>query len=516
MVFSTISLPSQNKNIFSRIKATLLYEYPVGRSPPAYLFFKNRYFRAVIFCLMCLVNTSVYYGWQPYSKMLYRSGAYRWKCDQSSLHDIDSYCQPQRESVQALFQIALSSEFIFGVFAGICLDHLGPWLTSLFGSFSFFLGWICLIYSSQSYQMYIPGIILQAGAVNFIAFPCLCLGDLFPKFSGLAISLIVAAQTSSTAVAPIMKLVWDNHLHYSFSHIVWGFLGVAFFPLTFLYLLSVSWSRINIQSQEIPDDSPTSSANGTHTENPAEENFISESVTNLSNADLIESVEKQSNVNRMGLGVIEKAKSKVDLAPTVDTISLWRQMLSLDYILFTLFYILQLLQYGYYPTTVDVEYGAKISDFQGYVLPSQGIIGILFGLIVDRTKTLPICILLIFMMSGAYVTGLIRSTGLQYLTSCLYVISNSYIYTVKYTYVAEMYPPTHYGVLVGTMGCIAGAIGLINIPIVNADNYTATCIAYIVVGGVALFLVTLLWYRQKKGIHYKPDAQLTSSDPESV
>lgn len=45
--------------------------------------------------------------------------------------------------------------------------------------------------------------------------------------------------------------------------------------------------------------------------------------------------------------------------------TLFRQLLSVDYLLFSLYVVVQTVQYGYYPTTVDAEYGSEVSDFQG-------------------------------------------------------------------------------------------------------------------------------------------------------
>lgn len=51
----------------------------------------------------------------------------------------------------------------------------------------------------------------------------------------------------------------------------------------------------------------------------------------------------------------------------------------------------RLFQCIYYPTIISAMSGAWMSDFAGYVTPSQIIWGIIFGWLVDRVGTLPLC-----------------------------------------------------------------------------------------------------------------------------
>lgn len=379
---SFIPNPAAPANIFVRIKTVLTYEPPIGQSPPAYLFFKQRYFRALVFLLMCLFNTIVYTGWQHFAIMLYRSGAYRWQCSESELKKLKSLEDPcegaQTNSVQALLRVGLSSEFICGVFAGLSLDHLGPWFTALLGCVSFFLGWMGLVYSTQKFQAYIPAMVLLAGSVNFVAFPCLSLGDLFPEYAGLAVSLVVAAQTTATAVAPVMVLVWDSYPEYSYGHIIWGYLAVAFFPVASLYLLCVPWSRLTVDPlSSIEDHSAAVGDSDAHSGTKGHPE--------------IEHPQKEQEVLA--------TTSHVGIShATIEEMSFLSQITSVEFIMFTVYYVIQVLQFSYYPSTVQPQYGSEMSNFSGWALTSQGLFGALFGLVVDKTKTLPICVVLVLMV----------------------------------------------------------------------------------------------------------------------
>lgn len=434
--------------------------------------FRNRWFKAAVFLLMCLANTIVYFGWSHFSKMLYRAGAYQWLCSpDDTASESGHYCEKQKLRVATLFEIGLSAESVLGAGAGYCYDVIGPGLTAVCGCIFSIIGWLFLGFSNQSAQMYIPGMICLAGAVNFIAYPAMSLTKDFPNWSGLVISLVVAAQTTGTLVAPVMKLAWDKNLHLSYIQVIGWYIGFVFLPLAILYVLCFP---LTLKKREALEE-PTS----VRKENSG-----------------VKLLDKEDGIAIKG----SFEPSEVRTVPT-----LWSQLKTVEFGLFSLYYVLQALQFGYYPPTVDQEFGARISDYQGYMMPFQGLFGALFGLLVQKTTTLPICLLLIVMMSLAYITATIRIDNVQLVTSVLYVVSNSYYYAVKYTYVSEMYSPDHFGSINGLIGCISGIIVLLNIAVRNANNYIATCYAYFGVGIFACVIVGVLWWRKQKGIHYRND-----------
>lgn len=93
--------------------------------------------------------------------------------------------------------------------------------------------------------------------------------------------------------------------------------------------------------------------------------------------------------------------------------------------------------------------------------------------------------------------------ALKYLASVLYVIASSYIYTVKYTYVADIFPSAHFGVLIGLMAFVSGALNLLHIPLGFLDIHRGICIVYLVGGLVCFFILGYLTRRQRSGYHYK-------------
>lgn len=172
---------------------------------PLRLFFKNRWFRAVVFFLYCFCCTEIHQGWQQLSRMLYRSGAYSWHCSPSELVGPYDYCTKQYNTISNLLTIGQSCEYVFGVVAGLSLDHVGPWPTGAIGIVMHLIGILLLVQSSESFKAYIPAMIFITGSINMVCFPMLCLADLFPNWRGLVISFVSCSQIVSTMMAPIWK-----------------------------------------------------------------------------------------------------------------------------------------------------------------------------------------------------------------------------------------------------------------------------------------------------------------------
>lgn len=417
--------------------------------------------------------------------MLFRSGAYRWQCtaDELATMGIDDYCTKQYNSVNNLLIVAQSCEYIFGVIAGISLDRLGPFITGSVAIVMHLVGVILYMYSRQQVVAYVPATIFFAGAINMACFPMLALADMFPKWKGLVMSIIVAAQLVSTMMGPVLKAIWDANPRFTFKGVFGGYLAFCFLPLSVFYILCLPMSR--------PDLAPEEADVSGHDIEIAHHEVAQP-------AGAVKSAESPNSAH----DIVSDSFIVVDGRKRRRRYTLWQQFASIDYIMFALWYIINIILYGYYPTTVLDQAGKNVSDFLGYIGPSQAVFGILLGLIVDYTLTMPIAVALNVMVTVLYFFALIKSVGMQYLTAVIYTISNSYIYTTKYTYVGEIYPKKDWGTLIGTMGAAAGFMNLINIPIQNANAYVSTCIAYGIIAGFCLFILMWLWNRNRKGINY--------------
>lgn len=441
----------------------LTYEPPIGQSPPNRLFFKHRYFRASVFLITCLLSslvTQIFFEYTTLRRFL---------------------CVGEDPEVRlcALFGILQFFVFIGLAICGFSFDILGPWITGLVGCILFLTGWIGhMILSLQSIST-----TLFFVSTFFIVFPCFSLGDLFPKYRGLAISLVVASQTTGIVVAPLL-LGSSNDITYEYD--VFMCFAIAFIPVMIAYLLCVPWSRWAINS------------NSTNPLSLSDDSAASRDIWFSKHPDFVE-----SSGNAIDIENLDNPKNAAS--------GNWLT----EFWIFTAYHTLQLLQDGYFPKVVSAV-GEKISIFQGHILITEGAFGTLFGLAVDKTKTLPICVGLISMvrlivnpplfyfflqMTFAYGLALIEYTNVQYLTSILYVISHSYIHTAKYTYIAEIFPPKKFGRFAGLVGSVSGSLALANIAILSHSVFIL--LAYIAVGGISLLLVLFLWERQLKGIHYR-------------
>lgn len=426
---------------------------------------------------------------------------------------VDDYCTKQYNSVNHLFIIAQSCEFIFGVVAGVSLDKLGPFFTGSVSLIMHLTGVLLFIYSKETMVAYVPATIFFAGAINMSCFPMLALADMFPKWKSLMMSIIVAAQLVATMMSPVLKAIWDLHPNWTFRTVFGGYLAIIFLPLGICYLLSLPMSRADlapgddeadvsaIEIATVEEASNSAAAKAAAAADQPAATTADEVLVKVS-----DTLEQASSKDKQVDGQLDQQTEQsfivIDGRKRRKTYNIWQQFASMDYIMFALWYILQIVIYGYYPTTVLDEAGKNVSDFLGYIGPSQALFGVLLGLIVDYTLTMPIAFSINVMIALVYFLALIRSTPLEYITAILYTISNSYIYTTKYTYIGEMYPARGWGTLIGTMGAAAGFMNLVNIPIQNLNAYISTCIAYGVIGGSSILILLWLWSRSRKGINY--------------
>lgn len=505
------------------LKAWFWEPRPGKDNVPLYLFFKNRWFRITIFFLWCFCCSEIHQGWQQLSRMLYRDGAYRWYCTPEEILTTGTYdyCTKQYNTVSNLLTIGQSCEYVFGVVAGLFLDHVGPWPTGAIGVFMHLIGIFLLIMSSHSFNAYIPAMIFITGSINMVCFPMLCLADLFPTWRGLVISLVSCSQIVSTMMAPIWKAIWDHNPNYTFRGILGTYGLVISLPLGILYLLSMPWSKLNqlnkYHESSLYEEDGLVSREGSKNDSRDNDKEISrDGVINSREALAGDdagaagaTAAKEALPNTTPSTVIcikepEQNKSWIEENGRLrrKTYNFWQQFTSPDYILFTIWYVIQVMMFGYFPTFVLDYAGKDVSDYLGYLSPSQGLFGLLFGLSVDYTKTIPLTLGINGGIVAAYLLALIKKKGVQYLSSTLYIIANSYIYASKYIFVAERFSPKHWGTLMGFIGCIAGFINLCNIAIEHSNTYTGICLGYAVAGAADLLI--LLWHlrRSHQKINY--------------
>ncbi|XP_055388742.1 arginine transporter 1-like [Condylostylus longicornis] len=349
--------------------------------------FSNRWLRLVAYGIVTMSCCAIYFGWQQFQKILFQGGTYAWLCteqDPNWSYEVNGACAAQNAKAQMLYTIASAMEYVVGVSdknmifpfltshlqaaAGVALDHLGPRLCGLTGLAVLFLGVVLLIFASQSFQVYIVSMILLGGSVrlqflsrreslyslvsqvNLIAFPAVLAGDFFPSHQALVIAFIVACQIGCAAIAIVLLEIWRANPSLSMHHLFWGYLGVVWLPCCVLYFFFLPCRRRVLRSS--PTDLPRSSTDA------SDRNVLGdgdcEQATGLS---------KRRTKSNHHEKIEQEAEQTVVL--NGDWRSFFKELLTWDVEIFGMYYVSQLLQFVYYPTTTLQMFGQWMSDFAG-------------------------------------------------------------------------------------------------------------------------------------------------------
>lgn len=410
--------------------------------------------------------------------MLFGSETYGWKCTDVELDQFHAalvddpslryrkICEAQNESVQILYSLYNASEFLFGAIAGVSFDYLGPFITGCIGQALLLFGCLTIIVSSEALPLYILAVVFLGGSCNFIVFPALAAPDYFPGRAGLILSLTIAFQNGGAIVTTVLDAIFRAVPGLKLSVLFTFYLCCFLVPVGVCYLLSLPLLRYVLHPVYCPANAVVEEGHPQHQKEDQEQGIASPPQA------------------------IQIRRRRADL-------------MTPEFIVFSVLVFLSTLQYNYYPVVLREISGDAIARFNGYIFPTQAIWGILYGLLVDYTTTLPIAYFLVALITAVYGLCLIPNEGLQYLTTSLYVLGNTYIYSIKFTYVAETFSPRNNGVIMGVLSIISGMTMFVNILLLRVGHTRG--VIYGLLASVIFSFAIVGWLdRQRhRGVSYK-------------
>eukprot|EP01055_Gregarina_sp_Pseudo9_P005784 Gregarina_sp_Pseudo_9__5783@NODE_863_length_2121_cov_326_570125_g811_i0_p1_GENE_NODE_863_length_2121_cov_326_570125_g811_i0NODE_863_length_2121_cov_326_570125_g811_i0_p1_ORF_typecomplete_len552_score160_60MFS_1/PF07690_16/7_2e02MFS_1/PF07690_16/3_1e23MFS_1/PF07690_16/5_2e07Sugar_tr/PF00083_24/1_3e18MFS_4/PF06779_14/0_0002MFS_4/PF06779_14/1_8e04MtrD/PF04207_12/0_071MtrD/PF04207_12/1_1e02Phage_holin_3_1/PF05106_12/0_85Phage_holin_3_1/PF05106_12/66Phage_holin_3_1/PF05106_12/3_1e03_NODE_863_length_2 len=490
----------------------------------------NKYGRVVVYAIACLTTSCLYFGWQQYSEMLFRNGAYEWLCTAESEVPEEglALCVDQDKAITRLYSLANGSEFVSAAIGGVLLDHLGPRYTALLGETLFLVAVLLVAFSSRKFQAYIPGLILSGVCVNIISFPSLTVIESWPSRQALAVSIIVGAQSGASVIAPILISIWNKHPEYQYAAI-WGvYLVAVWVPVTLFYIWALPTRRDYAalvqetpETPETPRPLLTTEDSDKHTVDLAEKEHaeaaqgVCASSSSSSAEELDdEDFEPPTSPEKHAIEVGAEPDSAVNLDPLVVPEmtsekqvwrAFWRDVRTVDLIVMAVYFLLQMLQFAYYPSIVRDAVSLRISDYVGWMTPLQAVFSIVIGFIMDYTGT---CLVMFGMSATLIFVSLSVGYGaerlaLQYAVGIVFVFMQSATYNLKFTFVNEMYDPFNFGKLVGLLGVMGGVGVYINTPISSSTNYKLVFTIYVAVAAFMAVCTTFIFVRQRQGVTHK-------------
>lgn len=168
--------------------------------------------------LVVFIRGCTYWGWNGLQDMLYKSGAFLWRCDPYE-PDI-SYqrvgqrlyldCPARKNAINDLYTAAFASNFIFSAAGGIILDWVGPKLTLLGAILVDGAGWGMLAGASERVASYVPALVFIGMAADPGYLSLLCVANLFPKNESTVMGVMGSVRSLSFAVPVIMGQIFQS------------------------------------------------------------------------------------------------------------------------------------------------------------------------------------------------------------------------------------------------------------------------------------------------------------------
>ncbi|EZG55354.1 major facilitator family transporter [Gregarina niphandrodes] len=404
----------------------------------------DRWLRVVVYGLAVTLTSCLFAGWQQFSLILLKGGAFAWRCTDGVEENAELpglyTCAVQEKAVNSLLPIASGIELAGGVVAGVALDWVGPRVCAFLGSTIGFLAYTMLVYSSQKHNMYAAALAVSGIAINLIGFPALTLEDYFPSAAATTAAYVIACQCLSSVIPPVMWLLWKHHPGWTFQQLWWGYLLGIWIPISIPYLALLPFKRH--RNQAIAQDA-------------TQEPFSAK--------------------------------------------RLLKYLGSLPFVVMNLLSIVLMLQTSYWQMILRSQLGVAISEFLGYTMPTQAVWAIIIGRITDYTKTPFIISVLLLMYSLIYYLVPVGKGNIQYLSVMIFNMAMSYAYTIKYSFVQERFPQKYYGTLVGVSGAIGGG-GVLATNLVNYFDRPRTA-SIILASATFVCLPACLWLHMELKRH---------------
>lgn len=185
--------------------------------------------------------------------MLYqKTGVYHDLCDEGT--PISDICDAQQLRLTALYTVGAFTNTCASIIMGVWMDRMGPRASACLGNILGILACILLAFSSPSFDVYFPGIILLCLSGVAVHLSHFHISSLFPTHQSLITSLFAGAFGLSGITFPILLALYNygasvKQLFLGLACVVGGFLVVTCFtasPVPFDQLLRSTMDTVSV------------------------------------------------------------------------------------------------------------------------------------------------------------------------------------------------------------------------------------------------------------------------------
>ena len=409
------------------------------------------------------------YGWNSISYVLRKENYFASECGNTTATSASNsssseVCTQQEESFILIYTCAVVTCSLSSLFYGFTLDVLGTFVTRFIGTFVFTLGLLLVSFSTpeSAIMMYVSAMCCIGAGGMAILMSNMPLGGLFPKHRSTILATLNGAFDSSTLVFLMVKIGYENQITLRSCFLIL----VA--TTTFIWLRTFTLMPLK------------------HVPFAATEDYEISVISQLSHQKEKEFIEERSDVSKELVYDKDNNNKK-------STVSLMSCICSVNFILYTVFFSLCLLRMNIYfstsgPWLLELSEGdddlfSSYTDALGTVLLFGCFCAPLNGILIDRLiafyqkdskcderrasiKALGVSLLvtsiLIILLS---LSTCIPIPFFTYSSFFLLILSRAFFFGGMSTYIANLFPSQHFGMLYGLTDCIGATVSILQYPL---------------------------------------------------
>lgn len=406
------------------------------------------------------------FGYAALKPVLIRENVYRNLCTEDERQRGVRTCYKQEIHLNLMFTVAAVGTNVAALPIGAILDSFGPRLCGIIGSFLLAIGAALFAFAWRlPFDAYIPGYLFLALGGPFVFISSFQLSNTFPKHSGLILALLTGAFDSSSAIFLAYRMLYqwsDGALRPSTFFL--SYLAVPAFILVVQILLMPEASYKTVgelvkqveEADDLYDDQMDEHTALLRDENRQHRQSVVSEITDLLGSKSGKKHLKKEELKNKTSGVWGAMHGK----------TIQQQILSLWFVLITLFTVIQMTRINYFVATIRPQYeyllgsydkAVEVNTFFDIALPLGGVLSIPFiGLVLDHTSTVFVLSALVTIATTIGVLGCLPYTWAAYSNICLFVLYRPFYYTAVSDYAAKVFGFRTFGTVYGLIICLAG------------------------------------------------------------
>ncbi|EDL45687.1 transporter, putative [Plasmodium vivax] len=482
----------------------------------------NRNIILLLYFVLIVLTNRLFFGWPNLSNLLFREGAYVWKCTKNAGGTYDKgddkryVCEDQDKAVQTIFVFGSSAYFAFSFFNGIIVDYLGSRFSMLLGHVLNLVGWILLIMSNEHFDAYVISGVFIAASIDLASFSTLNASGLYPGNENLIVNIISGAGSLSAGTMTILDLLISG-LNLSFkTFMLWYMcISVVFFFILTIFMFpksryyrqyefdnyyssrdlsmkgagelakkAVAQKDIEMNAQKGGGNKDGSKVGSTAGKHDGSKNGVNAS-TNDSTAS--GGNEKQSFFNSPSF------RDLIKICTCAHFLCLW------------IYGPLNAIYNTFYFSVVENILSKDKNDILGYILPFSFIPCIIMGNLSDKYGVMVMFSYELFFALCMYVFSYIKSNLAQWIS----VISNA-MYSAcangqLWTFISFTFSSKYHSTLIGLLNFVCGIVSFVRLLLFEWAKYTKYDFTYInllIIGFIAVNIgvtVAIVFIRRVKG-----------------